>query len=64
MRVECQVCGRMIGKGPEGLGIRVHAASHREEFAALTGREPADYAEVRERLGDGAATQARLSRFD
>ena len=34
-RVECRVCGRMIGKGPEGLGIRVHAKRHREEFERI-----------------------------
>lgn len=54
----------MIGKGPDGLGIRVHAARHREEFAALTGREPEDYAEVRDRLGDADARQARFSAFE
>lgn len=64
VRVECQVCGRMIGKGPEGLGLRVHAAGHREEFAAVTGREPDDYAEVRDLLGDSEARQARFSTFE
>lgn len=64
VRVECQVCGRMIGKGPDGLGIRVHAAVHREEFEARTGREPTDYAEVRKRLGERATEQTRFSTFE
>jgi hypothetical protein len=59
-RVECRVCGRMIGKGPEGLGIRVHAKRHREEFAARRGRRPEDYAEVRRVVGDRSTTQARF----
>lgn len=54
----------MIGKGPEGLGIRVHAATHRAEFAAATGREPTDYAEVRELLDDRETKQARFSAFE
>lgn len=64
VRVECQVCGRMIGLGPEGLGLRVHAATHREEFELVTGREPEDYAEVREVLGDRDTEQARFSTFE
>lgn len=64
MRVECQVCGRMIGKGPEGLGIRVHASGHREEFERRVGREPADYAEVRDQLDDRRSEQARFARFE
>lgn len=64
MRVECQVCGRMIGKGPEGLGIRRHSGVHRREFAAAVGREPEDYGEVRDLLGDPETEQARFSRFD
>ncbi len=63
MRVECQVCGRMIGKGPEGLGIRRHAWVHRREFEALVGREPEDYAEVRQRLDDRETEQARFAAF-
>lgn len=62
-RVECRVCGRMIGKGPEGLGIRVHAAGHRDEFASRRGRPPEDYAEVRRILGDRDTEQARFSAF-
>ena len=54
----------MIGKGPEGLGIRRHASVHRREFAAAFGREPEDYAEVRERLGHRETEQARFSAFD
>lgn len=54
----------MIGKGPEGLGIRVHASGHREEFERLIGREPEDYAEVRERLDDRRSEQARFARFE
>ena len=63
-RVECRVCGRMIGKGPEGLGIRVHAATHRAEFAARRGRPPEDYAEVRRVLGDRETVQARFGELD
>lgn len=59
-RVECAVCGRMIGKGPEGLGIRVHASVHREQFAARRGRPPEDYAEVRSVLGGPDTEQARF----
>lgn len=54
----------MIGKGPEGLGIRVHAATHREEFTMVTGRSPEDYAEVREVLGSPETEQARLPTFE
>lgn len=54
----------MIGKGPEGLGIRVHAAVHRAEFTAATGRDPDDYAEVRALLGDRETEQARFSAFE
>jgi|GEM_PF-2294750 len=64
VRVECQVCGRMIGKGPEGLGIRRHSGVHRREFEAAVGREPEDYAEVREVLGDRETEQARFSALD
>lgn len=64
MRVECQVCGRMIGKGPEGLGIKMHSKTHREEFAAMTGEEPDDYAEVRDVLADREHEQARFGRFE
>jgi hypothetical protein len=63
MRVECSVCGRMIGQGPEGLGIRRHSWVHRREFEAKVGREPADYAEVRDRLGDPETEQARFAAF-
>lgn len=63
-RVECRVCGRMIGKGPEGLGIRVHAQRHRQEFAARRGRPPEDYAEVRRVLGDRTTRQARFEDLD
>jgi len=59
-RVECQVCGRMIGKGPEGLGIRVHAKQHRQEFVRRRGRPPEDYDEVRRALGDRTSEQSRL----
>jgi hypothetical protein len=50
----------MIGKGPEGLGIRVHASTHREQFAARHGRPPEDYAEVRAALGGPDSEQARF----
>lgn len=54
----------MIGKGPDGLGIRRHSGVHRREFEALVGREPDDYAEVRERLDDRETEQARFATFD
>lgn len=54
----------MIGKGPEGLGIRVHSKVHRREFAERTGRAPEDYAEVRRVLDDRESEQARFSRFE
>jgi hypothetical protein len=63
-RVECRVCGRMIGKGPEGLGIRVHAKQHRQEFVERCGRPPEDYAEVRETLGDRQGEQARFDEVE
>lgn len=63
-RVECRVCGRMIGKGPEGLGIRVHAKQHRQEFTHRRGRPPEDYDEVRELLGDRETEQARFDDLD
>lgn len=63
MKVECQVCGRMIGKGPEGVGIRAHAETHRQEFAERVGRRPEDYAEVRQLLDDRGSAQARFSNF-
>lgn len=63
-RVECRVCGRMVGKGPEGLGIRVHAKGHRQEFTARRGRPPEDYAEVREALGGPDSRQARFHDID
>jgi hypothetical protein len=47
-RVECSVCGKEIGRGPDGLGIKRHSAMHRREFRELVGRQPEDYAEVRE----------------
>lgn len=46
--VECSVCGAEVGLGPAGLGIKQHSAMHRREFRELTGRQEADYAEVRE----------------
>ncbi|MHB9287280.1 hypothetical protein ACKVMT_09615 [Halobacteriales archaeon Cl-PHB] len=64
MRVECQVCGRMVGKGPDGLGIKMHSKTHRKQYVALTGEEPDDYAEVRERLADRDSEQARFARFE
>ncbi len=54
----------MIGKGPEGLGIKMHSKTHREEFAAMTGEEPDDYAEVRDVLADREHEQARFGRFE
>lgn len=46
--VECSVCGDQIGRGPSGMGLAQHAATHRREFEDLTGRQPTDYDEVRE----------------
>ena len=54
----------MIGKGPEGLGIRRHSGVHRREFEAAVGREPDDYAEVRDVLGDRETEQARFAAFE
>ncbi len=54
----------MIGKGPEGVGIRVHAKTHRQEFADQVGRQPDDYAEVRQVLDDRGSEQARFSSFE
>lgn len=64
VRVECQVCGRMIGKGPEGLGIKRHSKTHRQEFARRRGREPDSYAEVRDALDDRETEQARFAAFE
>lgn len=50
-KVECTVCGALVGRGPAGLGIKQHASKHRREFADRYGRGPHDYAEVRDRLG-------------
>lgn len=50
----------MVGKGPDGLGIRMHAKTHRQEFYRRTGREPDSYAEVRELLDDRSTEQARF----
>jgi hypothetical protein len=46
--VECTVGGRLVGRGPAGLGINQHSAMHRREFQELTGHEPESYQEVRE----------------
>jgi len=51
MAVECRVCGRSVGRGPSGLGIKQHSKRHRREFRDLVGREPEDYQEVVEVLG-------------
>lgn len=67
--VTCSVCGREVGRGPDGLGIKQHSAMHRRQFEQLVGREPEDYDEVREvvseRLVDGVAPeQLTLSEVD
>lgn len=48
--VECTVCGATVGRGPNGLGVISHSNMHRREFAAIFGRPPHDYQEVRDRL--------------
>jgi len=47
-RVECTVCGRTVGRGPSGLGLKQHSKAHRREFKELTGRWPENYDEVRD----------------
>ena len=49
-KVECRVCGREVGRGPAGLGLKQHSGKHRREFVEITGREPDSYAEVRDFL--------------
>lgn len=51
--VTCRVCGDDVGRGPEGMELANHANKHRREFQEVFGREPEDYAEVREKLGPG-----------
>lgn len=49
--VECTVCHREVGKGPGGLGLSSHARKHRREYRETFGSWPADYDQVREKLG-------------
>lgn len=49
--VTCSVCGRDVGRGPNGLGLANHANRHRREFREVFGRDPVSYEEVRDRLG-------------
>lgn len=51
MARECQVCGRMVKRGPGGLGIKQHSGKHRRQFEEEFGREAEDYDEVIELLG-------------
>lgn len=48
--VECTVCGTIVGRGPNGLGLISHSLKHRREFQAVFGRQPRNYEEVRQRL--------------
>jgi len=45
-KVECTVCGEMVGK----MGIAKHSGMHKREFKEQFGRPPEDYDEVREKL--------------
>jgi len=49
--VTCTVCGREIGKGPGGLGLTMHAKTHRREYREAFGEWPASYELVREKVG-------------
>ncbi|ALJ99695.1 hypothetical protein BGV91_gp32 [Haloarcula californiae icosahedral virus 1] len=49
--VNCTVCGDEVGKGPGGLGLYSHASKHRREYREAFGSWPADYQQVRDRLG-------------
>lgn len=51
--VVCSVCGEEVGQGPQGLGIKRHSGMHRREFRERFGRDPEDYQEVRDVLGNG-----------